>query len=96
MKCRNCGTEIADKALICYRCGEATSAPRVQPPPSPARRGPIPLVLVLLALVALGIVGLPLLEPGTPRMAAWAALVIAIILSVLRLRPRAGGRRGRA
>ena len=21
MKCRECGTEIADKALICFRCG---------------------------------------------------------------------------
>jgi predicted amidophosphoribosyltransferase len=23
MKCRQCGTEIADKALICFRCGTA-------------------------------------------------------------------------
>jgi len=32
MTCRNCGTEIADKALICYRCGKATSDPRIKPP----------------------------------------------------------------
>ena len=25
VRCRNCGTEIADKALICYRCGTATT-----------------------------------------------------------------------
>ena len=25
MQCRNCGTEIADKALICYRCGTPTT-----------------------------------------------------------------------
>ena len=25
MQCRNCGAEIADKALICYRCGTATT-----------------------------------------------------------------------
>jgi uncharacterized membrane protein YvbJ len=25
MKCRQCGTEIADKALICFRCGTAVA-----------------------------------------------------------------------
>src|SRR4051794_2353264 len=32
MKCKYCGTEIADKALICYRCGNATTEPRFKPP----------------------------------------------------------------
>ena len=32
MICKNCGTEIADKALICYRCGTATTEARVKPP----------------------------------------------------------------
>ena len=32
MKCTHCGTEIADKALICYRCGHATAEPRIKPP----------------------------------------------------------------
>jgi hypothetical protein len=32
MTCRHCGTEIAAKALICYRCGKATTDPRVKPP----------------------------------------------------------------
>jgi hypothetical protein len=27
MLCRSCGTEIADKAIVCYRCGEGTSDP---------------------------------------------------------------------
>ncbi len=31
MQCRNCGTEIADKALICYRCGTATSEAKYKP-----------------------------------------------------------------
>jgi hypothetical protein len=30
--CQHCQTEIADKALICYRCGRPTAAPRVAPP----------------------------------------------------------------
>ena len=31
MICTHCGTEIADKALVCYRCGQATVEPRVKP-----------------------------------------------------------------
>ncbi len=31
MQCRNCGAEIADKALICYRCGTATTEAKYQP-----------------------------------------------------------------
>ena len=63
MKCAYCGTEIADKALICYRCGHATTEPRVKPPeegslfdrPRRARRPSLMLlVLVLLALLVLG------------------------------------------
>jgi len=33
MQCRNCGAEIADKALICYRCGTATTEAKYQPAP---------------------------------------------------------------
>jgi hypothetical protein len=39
MQCRNCGAEIADKALICYRCGAATSEAKYQPAPIRRRRG---------------------------------------------------------
>ncbi len=39
MICRNCGTEIAEKALVCYRCGQATSEPKVRPAvPASGRR----------------------------------------------------------
>jgi len=27
MVCRKCGTEIAEKAIICYKCGTATDIP---------------------------------------------------------------------
>ena len=39
MKCRSCGTEIAANALICYKCGAATTEPRIQPPAARPRRG---------------------------------------------------------
>jgi hypothetical protein len=34
MICKYCQTEIADKALICYRCGRSTTEPRIAPPPT--------------------------------------------------------------
>jgi hypothetical protein len=88
MKCRNCGTEIAEKALICYRCGEATTAPKVAPPPPPRARGPVPVILAILVLIVVAVMVLPELEPGTPRLAGWATLVVVTILTVWTLRPR--------
>ena len=60
MQCRYCKTEIADNALICYRCGKATSDPRVKPPSEGSifehrrRRSPwiIVLILVIMAILA--------------------------------------------
>jgi len=53
MKCRNCGTEIADKALICYKCGTATTEAKYQPVPlRPRRRGPLlPIALIVFVLL---------------------------------------------
>ena len=95
MQCKNCGTEISDKALICYRCGEATTAPRIQPPPAPKPRGPIPVIVAMLILIAAGVVGLPYLTPGAERMAGWAALVVAVVVAVWTLRPTPRRRRRR-
>ena len=58
MICKHCGTEIADKALICYRCGQPTAEPRVKPPAEQSifvkrRRSKTPWLLALLVLVAL-------------------------------------------
>jgi hypothetical protein len=58
MICKHCGTEIADKALICYRCGQPTAQPRIKPPTEGSifvkrRRSKLPWLLALLVLVAL-------------------------------------------
>jgi uncharacterized membrane protein YvbJ len=60
MTCRHCGTEIAAKALICYRCGKATNDPRVTPPATESvfagrRRSRWPLVVLATAVVALAV-----------------------------------------
>ena len=55
MQCRNCGAEIADKALICYRCGTATTEAKYQPAPLPGRssRFRSRTLLVTVVIVAL-------------------------------------------
>ena len=67
MTCKYCGTEIADKALICYRCGNATTEPRIKPPSEGPiferpRRSRLPVVVAILILVALAIVAGDVLE----------------------------------
>lgn len=58
----NCQTEIADNALICYRCGRSTTEPRITPPAGGSlfehrRRSRLPMivaaVIIVLVLVAL-------------------------------------------
>ena len=87
MKCKNCGTEIADHALICYRCGEATTARKYEPVPEPAARGPIPVIVAMLLIIAAAVFGLPYLAPGPGRIAGWVALVVVVFVTVWRLRP---------
>ena len=58
MICKHCGTEIADKALICYKCGNATTEPRIKPPTDGPlferpRRSRLPVVIIVLIVLAL-------------------------------------------
>ena len=56
--CKYCNTEIADKALICYRCGHATTEPRVTPPSAGSlfegrRRSRGPIIAAVIAVIVL-------------------------------------------
>ncbi len=56
MTCKNCGTEIADNALICYRCGRATAEPRIPPPATGSlfehrRRSRLPMIVVAIVVI---------------------------------------------
>jgi hypothetical protein len=85
MICRTCGTEIAAKALICYKCGTATTEAKYQP--APVRRSSrLSLVATLFALVLL-VVALymgRLPNGDTPRVVTWIAVGIAVLVVSLR------------
>ena len=58
MKCRECGTEIADKALICFRCGAAVTESVTKPYVARKKIRPIIIyglfvILVLMAILVL-------------------------------------------
>ena len=59
MQCRNCGAEIADKALICYRCGTATTEAKYKPAalarPSRRRGRMLAIVIALLLIILLAL-----------------------------------------
>ena len=62
MTCKYCGTDIADKALICYKCGNATTEPRIKPPAEESlferpRRSRLPLIVIVLILILLALAG---------------------------------------
>jgi hypothetical protein len=58
VKCRECGTEIAEKALICYRCGASVAEPVHKPAPLKPARRPASVYVVFALLVVIAIVAL--------------------------------------
>jgi hypothetical protein len=93
MQCRNCGTEIADKAIVCYRCGTATTDPVRKAVPLKPRRSPLPSFLVaailLLASVYLGFASRTMADPDRWQAVAGilaGAAAMVIVLAVVRRR----------
>lgn len=89
MICRNCGTEIADKAIVCYRCGTGTTDPVRRPAAIRPRRGRL---LPLVALVLLALLGLFLGQagqtvfPANPAYRTAAGILVAAAMVVLVVR----------
>jgi hypothetical protein len=88
MICRQCGTEIADKALICFRCGTATTEAKFKAPPARrSRSSPLNLITTILALGLLVVVALYMGQVVTgevPRMVTWAVVAIAVVVLLMR------------
>ncbi len=87
MHCRNCGTAIADKALICFRCGAATTEPRVKPPErrhsTPPSRGP--LLLGVLVLIASALFMGQIVTDQVPREVGYILAVVGLVAIVWHL-----------
>ena len=77
MQCRNCGTEIADKAIVCYRCGVGTTEPVRRPAPLPTRGGGPPLWAEILPLLLALVLLAGAQTSGYPREAQICAAVLA-------------------
>jgi len=89
MLCTHCGTEIADKAIICFRCGAGTTDPVRQPARLPQRRNPllgfvVVAVLLLLALY-MGQASRTAADPDTYQTIAGVLAGVALFILILRL-----------
>jgi uncharacterized membrane protein YvbJ len=89
MQCRQCGTEIADKAIVCFRCGHGTTDPVRKAVPVKKRRSPLAsfvavLLLVLLALY-MGYASQTAQNPGTLQLVAGVCAGAALVLLMIRL-----------
>ncbi len=93
MICKNCGTDLADKALICYRCGTAIAEPRLKPPPtrSDARVSVAYGVLAVLLLTLVALFAWPSASGAPPETLVW--ITTAAVAVVLAWRVFAGRRR---
>jgi hypothetical protein len=84
MICTSCGTEIADKALICYRCGQATTEPRVKPPAgAPGRRSSLASAIALVVLAVAGVL-MGQAQEDVPRYVGYVLAALAAIALALR------------
>jgi len=89
MQCRQCGTEIAEKAIVCFRCGAATSDPvrkavPMKPGRSPILSAGVIIVLLLLALY-MGQASRTAANPDAPQLVAGLCLGAAIAVLLLRI-----------
>jgi len=90
MTCRQCGTEIAEKAIVCYKCGAATTEPVHQPPSSAeqrARGSRVSFVVTFVGLLLLAGVAVVLARSspnGTPPAVTYIVAGVAIVIVALR------------
>ena len=89
MLCKQCGTEIADKAIVCYRCGTGTTDPVRQPARLAPRRNPLlgVVTIVVLTLLALymGQASRTAADPGGYQTAAAICVAAALFILVYRI-----------
>ncbi len=79
MTCGSCGATIAEKAIVCYRCGAPTASPGARSAPL-AARGVRPATIAAGVLaVALAALTLVVPDDSTSQLAAGAGAVAAAL-----------------
>ena len=82
MNCRHCGTEISDKAIICFKCGRATSDPPVARL-GPGRAAARPVWVAVAALVVLVVGALYMGRAAAGQLPAWVSYTVAALAAVV-------------
>jgi hypothetical protein len=81
--CRHCGTEISEKALVCFRCGESTSAPAGTERVTGGRAGSQPWWLALTALLVLVLGGVFMARAASGELPAPVSYAVAALAAVV-------------
>ena len=86
MQCRSCHAEIADKALICYKCGTATTEAKYRPAalPRASSRSLVPTVIALALLAAAALYVERVSNAGASQWVAYVAVAAAVIIIGIR------------
>jgi lipopolysaccharide export LptBFGC system permease protein LptF len=81
VNCRHCGTEISDKAIVCFRCGESTAVGGAEPPAA-RRSAAQPIGLALTALLVLVAGGLFMARAASGQLPATVSYTVAALAAV--------------
>ena len=93
MLCRSCGATIADKALVCYKCGTATTEAKYQPAPAARASWRSTLLPMVLALALLAGVTVYVQRVSNAGYSSPAVTYIAVAVAVIIVAIRAFARR---
>ena len=90
MTCRSCGAVIAEKAIVCYRCGAPTAEEPPPVRPAPSRNAGLWVLLVVLVGIALGVAVWKLAQTSVvlSRVVLIAAVVVLAVRTLVRWRRR--------
>jgi hypothetical protein len=91
MTCGSCGATIADKAIVCYRCGAPTASPAMPAGGVPARRSRTASVVLLAIGVVLLAVSVMLPDENwivreVTRLSGLALVVLMLFRLITRRR----------
>jgi hypothetical protein len=82
VNCRHCGTEISDKAIICFRCGRSTADETpVRSGSAAVRTRPAWVSLAALAVLVLGALYMGRAAAG--QIPAWVSYTVAALAAVV-------------